>query len=82
MTKQELQDAINEVMDDRRRIDEATHIQHHQFIETQVEKYKDRARLREGVKKQVIGWGLIALLTSIGTAVYQYAAWFVSKVHG
>lgn len=82
MEKSELQEALNEVMDARRRIDEETHVQHHQFIEMQVEKHKERQRVREAVKKQVIGWGLTVLLGGIGTAVYQYATWLVAKVRG
>lgn len=78
MTKQEIQDAINAVMDERRRIDEATHEKHHQFVEMQIEKYKDKKDL----KKKVIGGVLIAALGTLCTAAYQFAMWMLGKMHG
>lgn len=80
LTKQDLQDAINEVMDERARIDQATHVQHHEFIEMLIEQYQEKKRVRESVKKQVIGWGVILALGGVGTAVYTFVI-NLTKVH-
>lgn len=82
LTKDDVQDAINEVMDERARIDQVTHVQHHQFIEMQIEEYQDKKRLRESVKKQVIGWGVILALGGIGTAVYSFVIAAIAKGPG
>lgn len=81
LTKQDLLEAMNEVLAERARIDQVTHAQHHEFIKMQIEKHQDRKRLRESVKKQVIGWGFILALGWIGTAVYFFVMSAIGKSH-
>lgn len=82
LTKEDVSDAIKNVLDERNRVDQLTHQRHHEFVEMQIEKYKERKRVRESVKKQVIGWGVIIGLSGIGVAVYAFVAAALQKGHG
>ena len=70
LTKEDIRDTINEVLNERARIDEQTHVRHHHFIDMQIEEYERKKRLREDVTKQVVGWGVVVALGAIGSAVY------------
>ena len=48
------------------------HEDHHDFIQTQIIQMKENHEMWSGVKKQVFGWGIIAALIGIGTALYEY----------
>lgn len=81
LTKEDVRDVVNEVLDERTRVGEPKHTDHHQFMQMQIERYEAKKRLRESVKKQVIGWGVIVALGGIGTAVYSLVMNAVSKAH-
>lgn len=52
-------------------IDADVHFEQHQFIAEWIEEVKTKRARREKIKTQVMGWGIITTLGSIGTAVYH-----------
>ena len=47
------------------------HIEQHKFIEEWIAEIKIKRERREKIKTQVMGWGIITALGSIGTGVYH-----------
>ena len=52
-------------------IDVEAHKEQHRFIEEWIEEIKLKRERREKIKTQVMGWGIISVLGSIGTGVYH-----------
>lgn len=70
--KEDLTKTIIGALQSQRDIDGKTHKVHHDFIETQIIKTNDRRELTNALKKQVFGWGILAMLAGIGKAVYHF----------
>lgn len=71
MRKEELIEALQEALNSKRVIDNDTHKIHHQFIEMMIKKEERSVERWEKIKTQVWGWGIVAVLSAIGTAVYK-----------
>lgn len=56
------------------------HRAHHDFIEQMIEKEKRRIERWETVKRQVIGWAIIAMLAALGKAGYHLWDWAIQHV--
>lgn len=52
-------------------IDIESHREQHKFIEEWIEEVKIKRERREKIKTQVMGWGIVSVLGSIGTGVYH-----------
>ena len=52
-------------------IDVEAHKEQHRFIEEWIEEIKLKRERREKIKTQVMGWGIVSVLGSIGTGVYH-----------
>ncbi len=63
--------AFNLALDKRNRLDGETHHHHHEFIAELIEARKVKRERWEKIRIQVMGWGIVAALGSIGTAVYH-----------
>jgi hypothetical protein len=48
-----------------------SHRLEHDFIKILIEREKERVSLRQDLKKQVIGWGIIALVGAFGAWVWE-----------
>lgn len=72
MDKAFLASALREVLNEQRSIDDETHRHDHEFIKFLKEREERRIARWEKIRQQVYGWGIIMLLGSIGTAVYQF----------
>lgn len=79
MNKDELKEALREELDARSPVDKETHIKHHRFIDVLIGEYEAKKARNEKIKQNVIVWGILAILSGIGTAVYQ---WFEHFVQG
>jgi len=79
MNNDDLKKTLEEVLDARAPVDKETHIKHHDFIDILLEEREKSKALKEKVKTQVIGWGIVAFLSGIGTAVYH---WFEHFIQG
>lgn len=77
--KRIVKEALAELLDERNRVDSVTHQKHHAYIEIQIEKEEKRKRRCEKIKTQVMGWGIIAILGGIGTAVYNWG-WHIISI--
>lgn len=71
MDKSDLIDAINQVLDERQRIEAALHEKHHQFIDELLEDRRIKRERNERIRQQIIGWGIITVLSGIGYGAYQ-----------
>lgn len=69
--KEVFKEALREVFDERKSIDEATHSAHHKYIEDELARRCRRTQIRDKVRAQVIGWGLVSILAAIGAGAYQ-----------
>ncbi|NIT13224.1 MAG: hypothetical protein GTN99_02970 [Candidatus Dadabacteria bacterium] len=58
-------------------MDEVHHKHHHEYIEILIEKERKKAALRESIKKQVLGWGVITMLSGIGYFGYKLIEYWV-----
>lgn len=79
-TRRDVIEAVHAALDQRSRIDAETHAAHHQFIDEQIDQVARRRALIEKTKQQVVGWGLLASLGLVGTAVYHYVVGLIQ--HG
>ncbi len=52
-------------------VPEEMHREHHEFIREYIEERKVKRERAEKIKTQVMGWGLVTVLGSIGTGVYH-----------
>lgn len=52
-------------------VDINVHSEQHRFIEEWIAEVKRKTDRREKIKTQVMGWGIISVLGSIGTGVYH-----------
>jgi len=80
MNVSELKEAINEVLDERDAFDGRTHSDHHRFVEEWIEERKRKEERYERLRQQVIGWGIITVLTGVGYGSYHLFVEFVKKV--
>jgi len=64
--------AIIKHLSEGNKISPETHEIHHDYIRTVIAKEERKAELWENVKKQVFGWGIIAMLGAIGIGVSQW----------
>lgn len=77
MNKEELKEVLREELAARSPVDKEAHIKHHKFLDIFIEEYENNKNLKQQVKRQVIGWGVISILSGIGYAVYHYIEHFI-----
>lgn len=65
-------DAIRQILQEHRTIDNETHRDHHEFVKILITERKQRMDRHEKIRTQVYGWGIISLLGIIGSAVYHF----------
>jgi hypothetical protein len=65
MTKDELKAALDEVLEERARIDQATHSAHHAWLQAYIEKEHARNEVLFSVAKAVAQWSVLGLLGAI-----------------
>jgi len=71
MTPDEFREIIDSSLEARARIDIESHYAHHKFIAEFIEKNKVRQQRWEVIQRQVLGWGIIAMVGSIGSIVLK-----------
>lgn len=52
-------------------VPEDMHREHHEFIKAYIDERRIKRERAEKIKTQVMGWGLVTFLGSIGTGVYH-----------
>lgn len=68
---EELKRAINEVLDERGRIDAETHHIHHDYVAQLIERERMRKERNEKVRTHVIGWGMVTALSGLVYLIFE-----------
>jgi len=71
LTDQDLH-AVAEIIARTRPIADEIHMEHHQFISEWIVRSRRRAEMFDKIRTQVGGWGVIAVLSGIGYAVWEW----------
>lgn len=66
ITPEQIAAILEEVLEKRAKIDADLHLEHHEFIKALIEREQRKQALWDEVKKQVFGWGAIALIGFVG----------------
>jgi len=86
LSKDDIKNAINEVLTERDRIDAISHADHHQFIAILMSERKLAIERNEAIKKKVYGWGIISaiggFLGLLGTLAWHAAENYFKAVSG
>lgn len=56
----QIESALNRVLDERNRVDAETHAVHHQWVGIQIDKEQRRKAIIDGIAKTAIGGGVLA----------------------
>lgn len=82
LTRDDLEQAVDAVLERRRGIPGDKHRVHHEFIEAEIERRRVKSEQRASraeswrrIRESVIGWLIITTLAAIGSAVYVAASW-------
>jgi hypothetical protein len=71
--RENLKAVLTEFFDDRKSIEEATHIAHHTFIGTLIDEKQAKIDRMNKVKTHVIGWSMVSAISTFGYAVWEGA---------
>lgn len=71
--KQEMATLFVTTMVDVTGVDPKKHRVHHQYVEDELISRKISRDRREAIIKQVMGWGIIVIISGIGLAVFDFA---------
>jgi len=69
MSEEKLRTIIRSELEDRSRVDCKIHEEHHQFIAEYIEAQQMKRERWEAIKRQVLGWGIIAIVGTLGTMI-------------
>ena len=72
--REELEQVLKEFLEreDVIEIDPKTHLLHHDWIRHQLEKEKIVMQRNEAITRHVVGWGIVGLITALGTIVWNW----------
>ena len=86
MDEQTLTRVLCKVLDDRKRVDDATHKAHHDYIALCLKREERRERIRTKVQTHVLGWGVVMFIGGItyafGEGVKQLVANSLKAIQG
>lgn len=77
-----VQSVVSEELDTRRTIPIEEHRDHHHFIGLLIEQRRIRRERWEAVRRQVIGWSVIAALAAIGALAYESLIGWLRRLLG
>ena len=72
ITKEELETILESAIGKIAVIDKETHEDHHNWIKMQIDKEQRAQERWEKIKVHVLGWGIVALIASLGTWVLKH----------
>lgn len=75
--REALRGLLNEVLEERSRIDSETHREHHAFIEALIKRDQAKTEMFEKIRGQIIQWGVIGVISGAGTLLWN---WFSSEL--
>ena len=62
LNRADIEQAINDVLDARNRVDAETHHEHHEWIQAQIKRENKRTEMYEKIGTSVAQWGILAIL--------------------
>lgn len=71
ITEERMAEIIEQALDARARIDAESHAEHHAYIAAMIAREGRKQKLFDNVIQQLLGWGVIAIVGAIGTAVIK-----------
>jgi len=71
MSEDKLREIIRSELEDRSNIDINTHAEQHEFIATLIDEERRKQERWDAIQRQVLGWGIIAIVGSIGSLIAQ-----------
>ncbi len=75
--KKELAEEIAKHISSTITVSPETHENHHRWLEEEIDCARRKRLRNEAIKKQVIGWGIISILSAIAIAVADYAHYII-----
>ena len=66
LSKEELKETIEQVLDERAKIDSKTHLDHHYFVAKLMKDEASQEDFWGKIKQQVLGWGMITVIGFFG----------------
>ena len=81
MTRDELKSILNEVFEERSRVDNSTHCEHHEWLQAHIEREKARNKLIWEAAKVVTGWSVLAIAGAL-TGILQQVWSLVRHIFG
>ena len=69
---EEIAKAVVAALNKEQHIDNETHSRHHKYIESLIDRDKQKAEMFDQIKLQVMKLGVLGLLSGLGIAVWQY----------
>lgn len=77
-----VRETVSEELDGRRTIPIEEHRDHHLWIGDQIRRHRVRGERFEAVRRQVVGWAVIAFLGGIGLMSYEWVVAAIRKIAG
>ena len=71
LSEDKFKDLMREVIDERVKVNADIHEAHHDFISEWIEESRIRKIRCEKIRTQVMGWGIIVVLGSVGAFVVK-----------
>jgi hypothetical protein len=72
VTPETLKAAIREALVEARQADVSEHAEHHAFLAKLIEREELRLRMYEDLRRHLVKWGAIGVLSFIGMAVWYW----------
>ena len=86
VTTDQIEEVFTRVLDARKKIDDERHAKHHNYVEILIERDRRRQELKDKVRQQVVGWGVIMTVTGflgmVGYSTYHWIAEIANRVAG
>ena len=68
-----LRELLTDVIEERMRLDSEIHHEHHEFIQSMISRERIKAERWEELNRQVIGWGVVLFISTIGGWVINHS---------
>jgi len=73
---------IHRVLDERDALDKEVHKLHHRFVEDLIKLHEEKRQRREAIKRHVLGWSIVAIISSSVYVLGDGALHLIKKMLG
>lgn len=78
--KEDFQELVHKIFDERRSIDEVTHLKQHEWITVQMEAAEKRKEFYAAMRIHLAKWGMLAVASWVFYALWYYFKHNVNNV--